>query len=180
MAMDSSRKICPDCGGSNPAWETRCRSCGRDLVDVPAGPLRTAGMMGYEYVSRSEVMGFPLLHIVRGLDPETGRVRVARGIIAIGNIAIGVFALGGVSMGIFSIGGVTLGLIALGGFAGGVVALGGMAIGALAAAGGMALSLGLAVGGLALGRYTLDSRGPNQAMLMLLRDALPTMKRFLE
>ena len=42
---------------------------------------------GYEYRSKAEFLGLPLVHVAQGIDPETGRPRVARGIIAVGNLA---------------------------------------------------------------------------------------------
>jgi RNA polymerase sigma factor (sigma-70 family) len=94
----------------------------------------------YEYRSRWTLLGWPLIHINSGMTAE-GRVRVARGWIAIGDMAIGGFALGGVSAGVISLGGMSIGLISSGGVAVGLVALAGLAIG------------GLAMGGMALGYY---------------------------
>ena len=118
-------------------------------------------MQGYEYRSQAEVFGWPLVHIATGVDPQTGRKRIARGIIAIGDIAFGVVAIGGGAVGGVAIGGGAVGGLALGGGAIGgtsigggslgLFAFGGCAIGILSALGGLALSFGLAVGGLALG-----------------------------
>jgi hypothetical protein len=102
----------------------------------------------YEYKSEASFMGLPLVHIAQGFNPETGQKAIARGIFAVGDIAIGVFSLGGLSAGVFSLGGVSLGLIlaiggvsiggaALGGLAIGYFAIGGMAIGQLVSGGGM-------------------------------------------
>jgi hypothetical protein len=104
----------------------------------------------YEYRSTAEVYGWPLVHIARGIDPETGRMRVARGIIALGDIAVGVFSLGGISVGIFSIGGISIGSYALGGIALGGVASGAIAIGLCSAVGVIAAAPNLARGILAL------------------------------
>src|SRR5437667_2794603 len=54
---------------------------------------------GFEYRSRAELFGLPLVHITSGPDPTTGRTRVARGIVAIGDIARGVIAFGGAAYG---------------------------------------------------------------------------------
>ena len=40
-----------------------------------------------------------------GIDPNTGRYRVARGIIAIGDRAVGVVAIGGAAYGVLALGG---------------------------------------------------------------------------
>jgi hypothetical protein len=104
----------------------------------------------YEYRSTAEVYGWPLVHIARGIDPETGRMRVARGIIALGDIAVGVFSLGGISVGIFSIGGISLGSYAFGGIALGGVATGAIAVGLCSAVGVIAAAPGVARGILTL------------------------------
>ena len=50
---------------------------------------------GFEYRSKLELFGWPLVHVTRGYNPVTGKQRVSRGVIAIGEIAIGGLALGG-------------------------------------------------------------------------------------
>lgn len=104
----------------------------------------------YEYKSRRTLFGLPLVHICLG---HRG-MGVARGIFAVGNIAVGFFALGGISLGLFSLGGVSLGLLlALGGLSVGGIAIGGCAVGLLALGGG---AIGwLAVGGGAFGTYAV-------------------------
>ena len=83
----------------------------------------------------------------------------AKGILAVGNIALGVFALGGISAGLFSIGGISLGLLfSLGGLSMGGLTLGGVSVGLFAlggfamggyAAGGCAVAARIAAGGFA-------------------------------
>lgn len=104
---------------------------------------------GREYRSEASLFGWPLLHIAHGVDPRTGRRRVAKGIIAIGDTAIGVVALGGTAWGGLAMGGVATGVVACGGFAAGGVAFGGLAL-AFLALGGFALGL-VAIGGMAIG-----------------------------
>lgn len=104
----------------------------------------------YEYKSRRTLFGLPLVHIRLG---HRG-IGVARGIFAVGNIAVGVFTLGGISLGLFSFGGASLGLLlALGGLAVGGISIGGCSIG-LVALGGCAIGW-LAVGGGAFGAYAM-------------------------
>src|SRR5260370_30830459 len=112
---------------------------------------------GYEYRSKTTVFGWPLVHIATGIDPMTGRKRIAKGIIAVGDMAIGVLAFGGASIGVFSIGGAAIGLFSFGGLAIGLlIALGGGAIGTLAVGGG---AIGfIAVGGGAVGYYPTGGR----------------------
>jgi hypothetical protein len=117
---------------------------------------------GYEYRSRRTLWGLPLVHIATGLDPRTGRQRLAKGIIAIGDRALGVVAMGGAAYGGIALGGLAIGVFALGGLALGLLlALGGGAIGGIAfgggAAGGVAFGGGaagyIAYGGEAAGYY---------------------------
>ena len=72
---------------------------------------------GGEWTSKQRLFGLPLVHIATGYDPLTGRIRIAKGIIAIGNVAVGGVAVGGVSLGAIAIGGVTAGIASLGGVA---------------------------------------------------------------
>jgi tRNA A-37 threonylcarbamoyl transferase component Bud32 len=109
---------------------------------------------GYEYRSKTMLFGMPLLHICSGLDPATGRIRVARGIVAIGDRAVGGLAIGGLAYGVIAIGGGALGIFAFGGGAIGLLfALGGGALGGIALGGG-AIGL-IAFGGGAVGLVAL-------------------------
>ncbi|HSI07628.1 MAG: protein kinase [Rariglobus sp.] len=107
---------------------------------------------GVSYRSRRTLLGLPLLHIATGVDPVTGKRRIARGIVAIGDHAQGVFAFGGVAIGGVSFGGVSLGLFSYGGLALGLLVHGGLGIGALASFAGLAIAP-IALGGSALGWY---------------------------
>ena len=109
-------------------------------------------IIGYEYKSRTTIWGWPLIHVVMGYgaDPEHPKM-VARGIIAVGSIAIGVVALGGIGVGLLSLCGLGLGLVVVAGMAVGGVAVGGVSLGYLAL-GGVAVAH-IAVGGLAIGHY---------------------------
>ena len=101
---------------------------------------------GVDYRSKTMLFGLPLLHVASGLDPTTGRARVARGIIAIGNRAHGVVAFGGMATGGFAFGGLAMGIFAFGGCALGVVSFGGLALALVAAFGGGAIAP-IAIGG---------------------------------
>ena len=102
-------------------------------------------LYGFEYKSSKAFWGWPLVHIARGTDPDTGRPRIAKGILAIGNVAIGAI----------SIGGTAFGGLAVGGFSAGIIGIGGVGVGVLAALGGMALSMGIAIGALSIGTYAV-------------------------
>jgi hypothetical protein len=109
----------------------------------------------WEYRSGLAPGGLPWVHICIGGPTESGyRLGVARGVIALGDVAIGVVALGGVAVGLVGIGGVALGLAALAGIGVGLFALGGLAIG-VTAYGAVAIGLtshGALASGLALVR----------------------------
>lgn len=115
-------------------------------------PVRRTGARSYgifyEYVSPVKVFSLPLVHIRLGYGPQ-----VAKGIVAIGNLALGVVAIGSCSLGVISLGGLCLGLLlALGGVSFGLIALGGLAVGGFAA-GGCAVGQWLAAGGGAFSNY---------------------------
>ena len=142
---------CPECGGQMSDKALMCPHCGY---------ATGRGLYGYEYRSKAELFGLPLLHIVvgPGLNLATGKPRIAKGIIAIGNIAVGLIAMGGLAIGGLSLGGLALGLFAFGGCAlGAILAVGGLAVG-LVAIGGAAVGY-YALGGAAFGKYAL---GENQ------------------
>ena len=103
----------------------------------------------YEYRSKRTLFGLPLVHINMGFG-----FRVARGIIAVGNISIGVLSVGGLALGLVSFGGLALGLLlVLAGVGVGAVAFGGLAVGVLAT-GGLAFGW-FAWGGVASGVYSV-------------------------
>lgn len=103
----------------------------------------------WSWDSKTKIRGLPLVSI--RISGNHMRLRdTARGIIAIGNIAVGVLALGIVSAGVVSIGVISAGLLALGCLAFGLAALGPVAIGLLAF-GPVALGLWCAGGVTALG-----------------------------
>lgn len=146
---------CPECANRVSDKATACPACGYPLQPgiMPRPGLGLPYYYGYEYKSKATLMGLPLIHISQGFTPE-GRLRVARGFIAIGNVAVGVVAIGGAALGIFAIAGVGLGLICLAGIAVGLFAgIGGMAVGYIAV-GGLALGI-YSIGGLALGTHTI-------------------------
>jgi hypothetical protein len=139
---------CPECGHSISDQAFSCPQCGKPIRPMPA----VGYPYGYEYRSKTVLFGLPLVHIAYGVDPQTGRKRVAKGIIAIGDIAVGGIAFGGMALGGITFGGISVGVLALGGMAVGLVALGGMAIGVLLALGGGAVGY-VALGGGACGYY---------------------------
>ena len=154
---------CPECGKDISSRSVICPGCGH--------PHKGA-FYCFEYRTQAKLFGLPLVHVVLGpaLDPSTGKVRMAKGIIAIGGIAMGLISLGGVSIGLISLGGLAIGL----------AAAGGLAIAAGVAVGGAAIGY-IAIGGGALGYYVLGGGccgvenlgGANQLLGSLSRRMFP-------
>ncbi len=157
---------CSNCGYTLTGLteSSRCPECGKPIVEVLTRNTQFVG--GKRWRSRAKLFGWPVIDIAMG--PHGGQMRgVARGVIAIGDIAIGGVAFGGMSVGLVALGGVSFGACAMGGVAFGVlsamgglavgsVAVGGLAIGAVAA-GGQAIGA-YAVGGNAMGAHTWSAR----------------------
>jgi hypothetical protein len=83
----------------------------------------------FEYRSKEEINGWPLIHINIGTNPETGRPRVAKGVVAIGNIAFGVVSIGAAAFGVVTLAAFGLGVVSVASLAVGIVALGAVALG---------------------------------------------------
>jgi len=105
----------------------------------------------YEYKSKKEMFGMPLVHVHIGFGAKK-----ARGIIAIGNIAKGFISIGLVSIGVLSIGLLSLGLIGLGVLAiGALVAIGSISLGAISIG---AAAIGIfSLGAVSVGVYSIGA-----------------------
>lgn len=174
-----SEPYCSHCGYclTGVTDSPHCPECGRPLVEVLVRD-RAMVRLGRRYRSKIRLFGLPLVDVAIG--PSGGQLKgFARGIIAIGDVAVGVFAFGGVSLGVFSAGGVSAGLasfggvaigllvgmgglatggLASGGLGVGVVAHGGLAVGVIAE-GGLAYASYLGRGGVAYGRHVVSQTG---------------------
>jgi len=112
-----------------------------------------------EFRSHTTFWGFPLLHYTYGICPETGRRVIAKGIIAVGRLAMGVLAIGQASFGLIALGQAGLGLLfGLGQAATGLYAIGQLAIGVWFGLGQMATGE-IAIGQVAFGKYVLAQLG---------------------
>ncbi len=152
---------CPDCNNDISGKAVICPHCGA------AG---RGFFWAFEYRSKKMLFGLPLVHIVWGpaFNPITGKMRIAKGIIAIGGIAVGVLAMGGLAFGVIALGGAAVGLAALGGAALGIIlAIGGFAVG-FVALGGAAIGY-YAVGGGAWGIHTLSGNAGDTRVLEFFR-----------
>ncbi|HPD45620.1 MAG TPA: hypothetical protein P5279_04950 [Anaerohalosphaeraceae bacterium] len=117
------------------------------------------GTSYHEFTSHASFCGMPLVHYTYGRNPETGRRRVARGIIAVGRLAFGLIAIGHASVGLIAVGQLALGVaFGLGQLGTGAVAVGQFAIAAGFGLGQFAAGY-VAVGQFALGKYGLGQFG---------------------
>lgn len=104
----------------------------------------------YEFKSKAHIGNIPLVHINIGVGLYT-----AKGIIAIGNIAIGILSFGILSLGFFAIGVLALGLLSLGSFAFGIAAFGAIALGIFSIG---AIAVGIySLGAVSIGHYSIGA-----------------------
>lgn len=124
--------------------------------------LYPSGKLFTEFRSHANYLGLPLIHYTRGICPETGRRRIAKGIVAVGRLAIGFIAVGHASAGFIAVGQAAFGLLfGLGQLCTGVAAIGQLAIAILFAVGQFAFGL-VAIGQFAVGKFVLAALGFGQ------------------
>jgi hypothetical protein len=135
---------CPECGASVSDKAAACPKCGYPMK--PAADLNRLThrfMWGYEWKSKAEILGLPLVHIAVGRNKETGKLMMAKGIIAIGQFGIGVITIAQFGIGL---------LLGFGQFVGGFLAIGHFALGVYFGLGQFATGI-TAIGQFAFGRY---------------------------
>jgi hypothetical protein len=138
--------------------------------------LYPSGMLFEEFVSHRRLSGLPLFHYTRGISPETGKRVVAKGVVAVGRMAVGFVALGQLALGLLAIGHLGLGLlVGLGQGATGVLAVGQLAGGVFAL--GQVTGGWVAVGQAAVGKYVLAQIGLGEHVWDM-QGASPTAKEF--
>jgi hypothetical protein len=139
--------------------------------------LYAGGDLFEEFTSHRRLLGVPLLHYTRGRCPETGKRVVARGLIAVGRLAVGVVAVGQAAAGFVAVGQLALSpLLGIGQAATGLVALGQLAVGALLGLGQFAAGY-VAVGQFGLGGYVLAQFGIGEHVWDV-RGAAPAARQF--
>ena len=134
---------CRECGGEISTNAVMCPHCG---VLYPA----RKGWKGWgiDWKSKTTLYGYPLVHIAFGRDQQ-GRLRVAKGIIAIGQFAIGVITIAQFGVGLlFGFGQFIFGLTAIAQFAA-----------AIAFGAGQFATGYIAIGQLAFGYYVFAHSG---------------------
>jgi hypothetical protein len=105
-----SKKYCSKCGNQIVPGRNACPYCG---TIGPALQISTGGGIGFEWRSKAEFYGYPLVHIAFGKDAN-GKRRIAKGVIAIGQFAIGMISIAQVGIGfLFGFGQVMIGLTAI-------------------------------------------------------------------
>jgi hypothetical protein len=96
--VSTSALSCPHCGAPQP-WDQQWQGT------------------GFEWQSPQTFLGYPLIHVAVGRDPQ-GKRRVARGVIAIGQFAVGLITVAQFGVGVlFGFGQFIIGFTALAQFA---------------------------------------------------------------
>jgi len=141
---------CPECGYEFSGDETHCPFCRAPLPrpkpapQVLSPPAAPVGATGVDWKSRTTIGGWPLVHIAFGRDAQR-KLRVAKGIIAIGQFAIGFITIAQFGVGF---------LFGFGQFILGATAVAQVAISLAFGAGQIATGY-VAIGQFALGYYVL-------------------------
>ena len=122
-------------------------SAARSAHGTPEDGFPKHSLSGFEWKTRAGLFHIPLICISYGRDLQ-GKIRVAKGFLAVGQIAVG-----GIAIGPFAVGIMSIGLFSIG-----VLALGVLALGLLLAVGQIACGI-LAIGQVVVGLYGLGQTG---------------------
>ncbi len=133
---------CRECAQPISVQAAACPHCGAPF------PAKKDWGGGFEWKSAATVYGYPLIHIAFGRD-KNRKVKVAKGVIAIGQFGIGLITFAQFGVGI---------LFGLGQFMVGLTAIAQVAITGLFGIGQIATGY-VAIGQLALGYYALCQLG---------------------
>jgi uncharacterized membrane protein (DUF485 family) len=133
------------------------------IIDTSLGQWRSymdaTGRAYHEFTSHMKLFNLPLIHYTSGICPETGRRKIAKGIIAVGRTSIGVLAIGQLSAGLIAIGQISIALLlAFAQVCLSVIAIGQFTIGLYFAIGQIAFGY-IAIGQFAMGYYILAQAG---------------------
>ncbi len=117
---------------------TYCRACTKEVsreamtcphCGAPYPARQNWQGWGYEWKSKQTLFGLPLVHVAFGRDKD-GKVRVAKGVVAIGQFAVGAVTIAQFGVGaIFGLGQFVAAPLAIGQFALGLAAIGQIGIG---------------------------------------------------
>jgi len=152
--MSEMLSYCPSCGAARHQDETFCPRCGREFVpesspEIPTGSVPARRYRGFEWRTEAEILGWPIVHVAFGKDSVTGKILVARGLIAVGQFGVGLVTVAQVGVGV---------LFGFGQCVAGIVCVGQLALGALFGLGQFATGQ-TAIGQFALGEYILAQMG---------------------
>lgn len=127
------------------------------------------GTSYHEFRSHKTWRGMPLVHFTCGRNPETGRRKIARGVIAVGRLAVGVVAIGHAALGLIAVGQLAIGFVfGLGQLSTGLAAVGQAAIAIYFGLGQFAVGY-IAIGQFAAGKYALAQIGVGEYVLSVKR-----------
>lgn len=107
---------CPDCGKEVSPRAPFCPHCGAPRSAGPMFMRIGRADWGFEWRTEMEILGWPLIHVAVGR--KDGKLRVAKGVIAIGQFAFGAFTIAQFGVGaIFGFGQFIFGPVAIAQFA---------------------------------------------------------------
>jgi len=111
---------CPDCGREISPRAPACPHCGAPRPETAAYRRMAKPDWGFEYRTEAEIFSIPLVHVAVGR--KDGRLRVAKGVIAVGQFGIGLITVAQFGIGIlFGFGQFLIGLTAVAQFAAAVL-----------------------------------------------------------